>query len=125
MSTESPVPIRPAEPRRDYLFDKTTYDRIKFLAQYALPALGTLYMSIALVWDLPYGKQIVLTITALDVFLGVLLGYSSKGYNNSENRFDGEVVVTGNPEAPHSLVFNVPLSELESQPQITLKVTSP
>lgn len=57
------------------------YDILKFIAQIALPALGTLYFALASIWGLPYGEQIVGTITALDAFLGAILGLSSIGYN--------------------------------------------
>lgn len=57
------------------------YDRLKWVAQYALPAVGTLYFALAGIWNLPYGEQVVGTITAVDTFLGVLLGISSAKYN--------------------------------------------
>ena len=62
-----------------------TYDKLKWIAQYFLPALGTLYFALAGVWGLPYGEQIVGTITAIDTFLGVLLGISTAQYNKEQN----------------------------------------
>lgn len=59
------------------------YDVIKYIAQYILPAIGTLYFALAGIWGLPYAEQIVGTITAIDTFLGVILGISSKRYNDS------------------------------------------
>ena len=57
-----------------------TYDLLKWIAQILLPALGTLYFALANIWGLPYGEQIVGTITAIDAFLGVLLGISNSMY---------------------------------------------
>ena len=57
------------------------YDVLKWIAMYLLPALGTLYFAIASIWGLPYGEQIVGTITAVDTFLGVILGISTSQYN--------------------------------------------
>ena len=57
------------------------YDVLKWIAMYLLPALGTLYFAIASIWGLPYGEQIVGTITAVDTFLGVILGISTVQYN--------------------------------------------
>ena len=57
------------------------YDVLKWIAQYLLPALGTLYFALASIWGLPYGEQIVGTITAIDTFLGVILGISTAQYN--------------------------------------------
>lgn len=63
------------------------YDILKWVAQYLLPALATLYFAVAKIWGLPYGEEIVGTITAVDTFLGVLLGISTANYNkqNSAN----------------------------------------
>lgn len=59
-----------------------TYDIMKWIAQLLLPALGTLYFALAQIWGWPYGEQIVGTITAIDAFLGVILGISTYNYNN-------------------------------------------
>lgn len=60
--------------------DNKTYDILKYIAQYVLPALGTLIFAICSIWHLPYGEQIVGTITAVDAFLGALLGISTYNY---------------------------------------------
>ena len=57
------------------------YDFWKKIAQIYLPALGTLYFALAGIWNLPLAEQIVGTITALDTFLGIVLGISTAGYN--------------------------------------------
>ena len=57
------------------------YDVLKWIAMYLLPALGTLYFALSGIWGLPYGEQIVGTITAIDTFLGVILGISTVQYN--------------------------------------------
>ena len=59
------------------------YDILKWIAMYLLPAIGTLYFAIASIWNLPYGEQVVGTITAIDTFLGVLLGISSTQWKNA------------------------------------------
>jgi hypothetical protein len=58
------------------------YDILKGIAQYLLPALGTLYFALASIWNLPYATEIIGTITAVDTFLGVMLGISTNTYNN-------------------------------------------
>lgn len=57
-----------------------TYDVLKYIAQIVLPALATFYFAIAQIWGLPYAKEIVGTISAVDVLLGALLGISSRAY---------------------------------------------
>lgn len=62
-----------------------TYDILKWIAQYLFPALGTLYFTLSEIWALPYGEQVVGTLTALDIFLGVLLGISTSNYNKNKS----------------------------------------
>ena len=64
------------------MLSNKTYDILKFIAQIVLPALGTLYFALASIWGLPYGEQIVGTITAVDAFMGALLGISSAKYKS-------------------------------------------
>lgn len=65
------------------------YDVLKWIALIALPAVGTLYFALSSIWGLPYGEQIVGTITAVDVFLGALLGISTAHYNKDQTE-DGD-----------------------------------
>jgi len=66
------------------LSDKT-YDTLKWIAQILLPAMGTLYFALASIWGFPYAEQIVGTITAIDCFLGALLGISTMQYKKKES----------------------------------------
>lgn len=61
------------------------YDILKWIALYLLPALGTLYFALSGIWGFPYGEEVVGTITAVDTFLGVVLGISSATYNADED----------------------------------------
>ena len=60
-----------------------TYDILKWIAQLLLPALGTLCFALARIWNFPYGEQIVGTVTAIDTFLGVVLGVSTAAYKKN------------------------------------------
>ena len=64
------------------------YDVLKKVAQVWLPALGTLYFALASIWGLPYGEAIVGTITAVDAFLGAILGISTHLYNKQQGTLD-------------------------------------
>ena len=59
------------------------YDVLKWIAMVALPAIGTLYFALAGIWGWSYGEQVVGTITAIDTFLGVMLGISSVQYKKT------------------------------------------
>ncbi len=66
------------------MFSNKVYDVLKFFAQICLPAIATLYISLAGIWNLPYGQEVGATIMAIDTFLGVLLGISSIQYAKLE-----------------------------------------
>ena len=76
--------ILPVECTAKKMMNNKTYDLLKWIAQIALPALGALYFALAQIWGLPYGEQIVGTITAIDCFLGALLGISTMLYNKGK-----------------------------------------
>ena len=57
------------------------YDILKKIALVWLPAAGTLYFTLAGIWGFPYAEQIVGTVTAVDTFLGIVLGISTIQYN--------------------------------------------
>ena len=61
------------------------YDVLKWIALVVLPATAILYSSLAGIWGFPYAEQIPDTITAIDLFLGVILGISSTQYNKKAN----------------------------------------
>lgn len=62
------------------------YDIMKYICVIVLPALGTLYFALASIWGLPYGEQVVGTITAIDTFLGAILMISTNAYNKNNKK---------------------------------------
>ena len=66
------------------------YDILKWIAQILLPAIGTLYFALSKIWGLPFATEIVGTISAVDVFLGALLGISTANYNKEIEENGGE-----------------------------------
>lgn len=97
----------------------STYNILKWVAQIVLPALGTLYFALSSIWGLPYGEQVVGTITAIDAFLGALLGVSTAKY-------EGDGVLHIDTSAPdkdaYNLALDTPLSELPNKKSILLRV---
>jgi hypothetical protein len=57
------------------------YDILKWIALVALDAVGLFYSTIAGIWGLPYGDQVLETCVALSLLLGALVGVSSTQYN--------------------------------------------
>ena len=100
-------------------FNNKIYDRVKWVAQYFLPALTTLWMALAKIWGLPYGTEIGATLAAVDLFLGVLLGISKSNYTG-----EGTLVVnTNDPDKDlYNLELNVDPAELPNMKSVTFIV---
>lgn len=62
-----------------------TYDILKNIALYVLPALATLILTLGGIWGIPYAEAIAATITALDTFLGAVLKISSNNYAKEQD----------------------------------------
>lgn len=57
-----------------------TYDVLKWVVMVCLPAVTTLWLTLASIWNFPYAEPIGATLGAVTVFLGALLGISSVKY---------------------------------------------
>ena len=71
------------------MMSNKTYDILKYIAQIVIPALATLYFALSKIWGLPYGEEIVGTLSAIDIFLGTLLRISTNQYNKIGAEDDG------------------------------------
>lgn len=100
-------------------FSNKTYDRVKWFAQYFVPALTTLWLTLGKIWSFPYTVEIGATLSAIDIFLGALLGISKSNYQG-----DGSMVV--NTEDPtkdvYTLNFNGDLNEIADKKSVTFMV---
>lgn len=63
------------------------YDKLKWVVQIVLPAIGALYAGLAIIWGkdaFPNSTEVVGSIALLATFLGSVLGISSKAYNAAQ-----------------------------------------
>lgn len=63
------------------LMSDKTYDIMRWIVQYILPGLGVLFAIIAGATGLPYAEVVLAVVMAVDWFLGIILGISTKQYN--------------------------------------------
>lgn len=125
MSDESPAAKHLASSTMPLLSDGM-YNKIKWTAQYFLPAVGTLYFALATIWGLPAAEQVLGTVTALDIFLGAILGLSKKSYEQSDAKYDGALIVDTRDDTKD--VYRLEVDTLDDVPnknEITLKVLPP
>lgn len=60
-----------------YFLPNGVYDVLKWVGLIACPALAVFYQTVAPAWGWPYPEQVVLTLNALGVLIGVLIGASA------------------------------------------------
>lgn len=65
------------------------YDVLKWVALVMLDAVGLFYQTIAEIWSLPYGDNVLKTCVALSVLIGTLIGVSGTQYNRADNESRG------------------------------------
>lgn len=61
-------------------FPDKVYDVLKWVSMVVLNAVGVLYKTLAAVWGLPYGEEVMTTCAALALFIGALIGVSTAEY---------------------------------------------
>ena len=63
-----------------------TYDILAYIQRIVLPAVATLIATLGQIWNWTWPvEQVVLTITAIDTFMGIILRISSNNYYELQN----------------------------------------
>lgn len=64
------------------MMSNKVYDVLKWLALVAFDAAGLFYQTVASIWGLPFGDEVLGTCVAVSILLGTLIGVSSAQYNS-------------------------------------------
>lgn len=106
------------------LLSDLTYNRLRTFVQLIMPALATLYFTLATILGLPAPEQVVAALAALATFGGVILRASRNSYDAADTRFDGQMNVS--QDASGSKMFSLELkgdpAELSDKKEIVFKV---
>lgn len=107
-----------------FVLSEKIYNPLKFLALVLLPALTTLYFTLGGLWHLPNVEQVIGTMTAVDTFLGVILGISTRLYNATNEKYVGDIVLTNHQDGKKtfSLDLNGDPSDLANKNEVTFKI---
>lgn len=107
------------------LLNNKQYDIIKYLTVVFLPSVGTLYFALSQIWGLPYGEAVLGTLAAIQVFIGATMSFATKRYEESGEKYVGEINVT---EAPDKTLFSLDLKDepesLKNKDEAIFKVNS-
>lgn len=96
------------------------YDVLKWVVQVVLPAVATLYLALSGIWGLPYPERVVGSITAVNTFLGVIIGVSSANYPGHGTL---EIDTTDPDKDTYLLNLSTPLEDLPKKDKIVLNVS--
>lgn len=88
MSENDPAPVE--IPPRGTFFSTKQYDFLKWIAQILIPAGATLYGTIALATGIPQTDVVLTIVGAVDLFLGTILGISTRNYNDAVRELDAK-----------------------------------
>lgn len=106
------------------LLGDRSYNTLKQTATIVLPALATLYFALAQLWHFPEPEKVVATITALNTFVGIVVGISKRNYDGG-GKYVGEIQVTDTGEkVTYSLVTNGDPEKLAYMDEATFKVNT-
>lgn len=91
-----------------------TYNNFKFVVQIVLPALGVLYASLSEFWGFPRVQEVVGSLNAVALFLGLILRISSASYARTPDSRtpEGTFVIRDTVEGNKSIIL-----ELDTDPE--------
>lgn len=110
----------------NFTFPSKIYNVIKYLVLIFLPSFTAFYILLATQWGWGHITEISVSLTGFTAFLGSLVGIAARNFNNSDQRFFGEIHVAGTDEGAQisHQVFNEDPSgqTIADKKEVTFKV---
>lgn len=112
-----------SDTKAPFLSDKV-YTKLRVFVEILLPALSTLYFTLAQIWGFPNPEKVVGSIAAITTFLGLMLRSARRSYNKSDAKYDGNLnVVEEDGKTVFSLDLKADPETLSEKKDITFKVS--
>lgn len=104
----------------------SVYDKLKGLAMYVMPGVITLWLAIGTIWGIPYTTEVGLTLSAVTVFAGVLVGVNKAIYNKIPTPIDGDLLLDIREDGAQALTVALekPPEEFRDQELVTFRVVA-
>jgi hypothetical protein len=111
-------------PPRIQLLPNKLYDYLKWACLVLLPSIGAFYYAGAELFDWPNSRGFNGMINLIIVFLGSVLGISSRSYNTSDTKYDGQIVVVpvSKDESTLNVTFDQEALVKGDKKEIVLKI---
>ena len=99
-------------------FENNTYDCLKWIANFLLPGITTLWLALGKIWNLPFTAEIGATMAAIDVFMHTVLGISKANYEG-----DAELTVNADGSVTSFKIQNgSSINDLTEKQNVLVKV---
>lgn len=110
--------------RDGHILSSGQFNFLRRMVELVLPALATFYFTIAQIFSLPGGEEVVASAAALATLLGVIIVWLRRGYEESDAKYDGEFVINEHDpmKDTYSLEVETPMFEVPKQSELRLKV---
>ena len=107
-----------------FVLPNKLYDVFRYLSLVLLPAVSTLYFTLSSLWGLPSTEQVIGSIAAIEIFIGVLLKISSVGYKKAGLEYGGKIIISksDNGNKVYSLELNTSPDSLDTLKLVTFKI---
>jgi len=109
-----------------FVLGDALYAKLKWFVQIVIPAFATFYATVGNVLGFGHTEPVLTVSAALATFLGVILGLSSRTYNNSSMKYSGMIEVLP-PETPdgkktYSITVDGDVENIDAKGEVTFKV---
>lgn len=108
------------------MLDDNVYRLGKKAVQIYIPAVSALYFALGNIWGFPAIDKVTGSLAVLAVFVGTVLGISSKNFDESEAGYVGNMVVVPGEDGAFTYSLdvkdNIDVAELQDRDSISFKV---
>lgn len=106
------------------MLSNSTYDLLTRTVHYVLPGVGAFYFTLAQIWNLAYGEEVVGTAAALALLISAILKVSKNSYEKSGAAYDGALVVDTHDPMKDTITveFDGDPLELANKDKVTFQV---
>lgn len=110
------------------MLDDNVYGFGKKAVQIYIPAVSALYFALGNIWGFPAIEQVTGSLAVIAVFIGTVLGISSKNFDKSEAGYVGNMIVVPGENGGFTYTLDVKddidVADLQDKDSISFKVVS-
>jgi hypothetical protein len=111
------------------MLEDNVYSFGKKAVQVYIPAVSAFYFALGNIWGFPAIEKVTGSLAVLAVFIGTLLGISSKNFDKSGAGYVGNMIVVPKEDGAFTYTLdvkdNIDVADLQDKDSISFKVVPP